>query len=200
MDRGFLSSTRGTKASAAAYRAGPCWEQVISMTMQGTRKPPLAARLLLTNAALGRTVVGGFFLSMGGVHLGIVAADAQFYRPFADQALFGFVRDGWADIFMAHPQAWGLAMVAGETMLGVLLLAGRRYAKLGWTGVIVFHLLLMLFGFAYGVWSIPALMLLVPLARADWPRSSTSTNVRPRSTGAQKHSLASTEPPRFTAQ
>jgi hypothetical protein len=49
-------------------------------------------------------LIGGSYLSMGGVHLGIVAADPELYRPFADQALFAFVRDGWADIFMAHPQ------------------------------------------------------------------------------------------------
>jgi hypothetical protein len=40
--------------------------------------PPIAARV--------RRVVGGFHLSMGGVHLGIVAADPQLYRHFADEA------------------------------------------------------------------------------------------------------------------
>lgn len=147
------------------------------MTMQKTRKPPAATNSLPTETApsssLSRTLVGGFYLSMGGVHLGIVAADAQFYRPFADQAFFAFVRHGWADIFMARPELWGLAVVVGETMLGVLLLAGRRYAKLGWIGVILFHLLLMLFGSWAWVWAVPALLLLVPLARADWPRLST---------------------------
>ena len=143
------------------------------MTMQEMRNPRVATRPLPSRTSLPRTVVGGFYLSMGGVHLGIVAADAQFYRSFADQALFAFVRDGWADIFMAHPRLWGLAMVAGETILGVLLLAGGRWAKLGWTGVIVFNLLLMLFSFGIWEWCIPALMVLVPLARADWPRLST---------------------------
>jgi len=52
-------------------------------------------------------LVGGFYLSMGGVHLGIVAADPGFYRGFADAALLPFVRTGWDDIFMAHPSAWG---------------------------------------------------------------------------------------------
>jgi hypothetical protein len=50
-------------------------------------------------------------------------------------------------------------MFAGETALGVLLLAGGGSAKLGWTGVIAFHLLLMLFGFAAWVWAVPALLL-----------------------------------------
>jgi hypothetical protein len=39
-----------------------------------------------------------------------------------------------------------LRLAAGETTLGVLLLTRGRAARLGWVGVIVFHLLLMLFG------------------------------------------------------
>lgn len=119
---------------------------------------------------LARAVVGGFYLSMGGVHLGIVAADPQFYRSFADAALFSFVRDGWADIFMSAPVFWGLCMVAGETTLGVLLLIGGRAAKLGWAGVIACHVLLLLFVWGIWGWCLPALAVLVPLAIRDWPR------------------------------
>jgi hypothetical protein len=122
---------------------------------------------------LARTVVGGFYLSMGGVHLGIVAAQPQFYRHFADAALFSFVQQGWADIFMAAPVFWGLCMVVGETTLGVLLLAGGRASKIGWAGVIAFHLLLMLFGWGIWVWCLPALAVLVRLAARDWPRLTT---------------------------
>lgn len=123
-----------------------------------------------TATPVGRLVVGGFYLSMGGVHLGISAADPQAYRPFADAALFAFVRNGWADVFMANPRFWGLCLFAGETVLGVLLLTGGRAAKVGWCGVIAFHVLLMLFGFAAWLWCIPALAVLVTLARRDWPR------------------------------
>jgi hypothetical protein len=140
----------------------------MSTTNYAERRPPQ----LRTNhhPRLARTVVGGFYLSMGGVHLGIVAADPRFYRPFADAALFHFVRDGWADIFMAAPVFWGLCMVAGETTLGILLLMGGRAAKLGWAGVIAFHLLLMLFGWGIWAWCLPALAVLVSLASRDWPR------------------------------
>jgi hypothetical protein len=116
-----------------------------------------------------RKVVGGFYLSMGGVHLGIVAADPELYRRFADRALLPFVRNGWADIFMVAPVFWGLCLAAGETVLGVLLLTGGRAAKLGWAGVIAFHVLLMLFGWGIWVWCLPALAVLVPLAVRDWP-------------------------------
>jgi hypothetical protein len=120
-------------------------------------------------AQRGRWVVGGFFLSTGGVHLGIVASSTAFYRHFADGALFPFVRDGWSGVFMAAPVVWGLCLFVGETLLGVLLLSGGTWARIGWVGVITFHVLLMLFGFGFWLWSLPALAILVPLAWADWP-------------------------------
>ena len=115
----------------------------------------------------GCPVVGGFYLTMGGVHVGLVAADTDVYRHFAGGAFFAFVRTGWQDIFMAKPAVFGLLLAAGEIILGVLLLLGGRAATLGWAGVVTFHALLMLFGFGFWIWSIPALSLLVYLARHD---------------------------------
>jgi hypothetical protein len=125
------------------------------------------ATLPPAHRAVGRQLVGGFFLTMGGVHLGLVCADPQIYRHFADAGLFPFVRDGWSDIVMAAPAVWGLLLMTGEIVLGALLLVGGRAARWGWYGVIAFHLLLMLFGLGFWLWSIPALVLLVALARHD---------------------------------
>ena len=90
------------------------------MTTARTGKPPAhRAR----RPALGRTVVGGFFLMTGGVHLGLVAADPQVYENFADEALFEFVRTGWRDVVMAAPAVYGLLLMVGEVTAGALLLA-----------------------------------------------------------------------------
>lgn len=132
-------------------------------------------RIQAEAARRGRKIVGGFYLSMGGVHLGIVAADPQLYRHFADGSFLGFVRTGWAEVFMVNPAAWGFALFLGETLLGLCLLAGGRWVRAGWVGVIAFHVGLMLFGFGIWLWSIPALALLVTLARADWPQLAAAT-------------------------
>src|SRR4051812_649723 len=95
---------------------------------------------------LGRSVVGGFFLVMGGVHLGLVSADPQVYQHFADHGLFGFVRSGWQDIVMAAPAVYGLLLMAAEITAGTLLLVGGRAARVGWVAVTAFHVLLLLFG------------------------------------------------------
>ena len=113
---------------------------------------------------------GGFFLAMGGVHIGIVAADTETYRHFADGALFGFVRTGWTEVFMATPVVWGLLLAAGEVLMGSLLLRGGRPARAGWVCVVLFQLLLMLFGWGFWAWSLPASFVLVRGARTDWQR------------------------------
>lgn len=127
----------------------------------------LTQRRTSTPAAL----VGGFYLVMGGVHLGIVSADPQTYDGFAERGLFDFVRTGWDQVVMANPSVWGLLLMAGEVTLGALLLLGGRPALVGWVGVITFHVLLMLFGWWVWLWSVPALTLLLPLARRDFRRA-----------------------------
>jgi hypothetical protein len=117
---------------------------------------------------LSRKIVGGFFLYTGGIHLGIVAAGPGLYAPFANEALFQAVTEMWNAVFMSNPSVWGLLMSLGEALLGVLLLSGGAGAKAGWIGVIVFHAALMLFGWGFWLWSIPALAFFVSAALKDW--------------------------------
>lgn len=139
------------------------------MTVRETTTLPEVA--VGRRTSLGAAVVGSFYLVMGGVHLGIVAADPQTYEGFGQRGLLGFVRSGWTDIVMANPTVWGLLLMAGEVTLGTLLLRGGRAALLGWIGAIAFHALLMLFGWWVWLWSVPALAVLVPLARRDLRRA-----------------------------
>jgi hypothetical protein len=123
---------------------------------------------------------------MGGINAGIVAADPETYRTFADGAYWSFVTTTWHEVVMAEPHVWFLLLAAGEIVLGLLLLHGGSAARLGWAGVIGFHVLLMSFGFGIWLWCLPALAFLVPAARADWgsladpPPPSTSTGPPPR--------------------
>jgi hypothetical protein len=138
--------------------------QSVSATKPSGSPPLPEARVIPARTR----AVGGFFLATGGVHIGIVFADTEAYRHFADGALFGWVRSGWADIFMANPVLWGLLVAAGEILLGSLLLRGGRAARIGWAGVVGFTVLLMLFGWGFWAWSVPALSVLVRGARTDW--------------------------------
>ena len=144
------------------------------MTITQVPAPDRAASLP-SHVGLGRGLVGGFFLVMGGVHLGLVAADPQIYEHFADHGLFPFVRTGWQTIVMAAPSVYGLLLMAGEVTAGTLLLVGGRAARVGWAAVITFHVLLMVFGWWIWAWCVPALALLAWLAtrNSNTPRELT---------------------------
>ena len=154
---------------AAAHAAG---------SLPGAAQAPAVAGNDARSGTL-RRAVGCFFLFTGGVHLGMVAADVEVYRHFADGSMLPFVRDGWSDVFMAHAVLWALLVMAGELMMGLLLLRGGAAAKVGWAGVIAFHACLMLFGWGFWLWSVPVLVLLVWAARRDWPALGGAAPLRP---------------------
>ena len=118
---------------------------------------------------IARHVVGGLYLVTAGINAGLVLADPSTYQHFADESFLPVVRRLWEDVVMATPTPWFLLLAAGELLLGVLLLLGGRAARIGWVGAVLFHVLLMLFGVGFWLWSLPALALLVPAAWADWP-------------------------------
>lgn len=118
----------------------------------------------------GREFVGRLFVWTSGIHVGIAAVHPGIYRHFADAAVSGWIERGWNEVFVANPRPWGLAVAAGELLLGLLLLHGGRAAKVGWVGVIVFHLALVLFGWIFLLYAAPAVVVLVVLARRDWTR------------------------------
>ena len=122
----------------------------------------------VTRARTIRRFVGGFYWVMGGINAGIVFAEPHAYQHFADSAYLDLVTQQWNDIVMANPSLWGLLLACGEIVLGTLLLHGGRAARIGWVGVVAFHVLLMLFGPGIWLWCLPALAVLVPAARADW--------------------------------
>lgn len=122
------------------------------------RRPPRAT-----------TIVGGLYLVAAGSHVGLVSADPTVYAGFAEQGLFGFVRSGWADIVMANPRPWIYLLALGEASLGALLLTGGRASRVGWVGVLAFHALLLLFGWGFWLYAVPAGALLAWLALRDLP-------------------------------
>jgi hypothetical protein len=112
--------------------------------------------------------VGLFFLWTSGIHVGIVAADPGLYRHFADGALVPGLSTAWRASVMPRAALAGLVVAAGEAALALLLLCSRPWRRLGWMGAIAFHLALMLFGWGFWLWSVPALGLLLRGTAADW--------------------------------
>lgn len=117
--------------------------------------------------AATRLGIGGFYLVMAGINIGLVVADAEVYRHFADQGLFSFVRAGWVDVVMAAPGMWIGLLAAGEIVIGAALLAGGPWTLPGYVAIVVFHLALVLFGWGILAWSGPVLLLMALVIRRE---------------------------------
>jgi hypothetical protein len=116
------------------------------------------------STAVYRAIHWGFVALFGSgavVHLVLALTTPQSYRPFADEALFGWVYDGWQNIFMVHPTLWALLLALTELTIAVLLVKAPRA---GYVAVIAFHLALMCFGWGFWLWSVPALAFALPAA------------------------------------
>ncbi len=127
----------------------------------------------MTRASTIDRVAGGFFLVMAGINIGLVVADGNVYRHFADGGLFDFVSTGWRTIVMEHPGAWVGLLAAGKLGIGAAILAGGPWARAGYAAAITFQLALMLFGWGFWAWSVPAIVVLTLAVRArDEPASN----------------------------
>jgi len=116
---------------------------------------------------LVRRVVGGFYLTMAGINIGLVIGDPDVYAAFGRGAPFLLVREGWEGIVMGLPAFWIGLLAVAEIVVGALLLGSDRTARAGWVLVVVFHLLLTLFGLMTLVWVVPFLAVVTPFALRD---------------------------------
>ena len=114
-----------------------------------------------------RISIGGFYLVMAGINIGLVVGDSEVYRHFADGGLFPFVRNGWADIVMAAPGVWIGLLAAGEIAIGIALVGGGRWPLPGYAAIVAFHLALVVFGWGILTWSAAVLLLMSLVVRRE---------------------------------
>lgn len=111
--------------------------------------------------------LGAFYLVAAGINIGIVVTDGTVYRPMADGGLFPFVRTGWREIVMAHPGVWIGLLAAGEIAIGLAFLSRGLWPRAAYVAAMAFHGGLMLLGWGFWLWAVPALLGLLWAARHD---------------------------------
>ncbi|MFL6069774.1 MAG: hypothetical protein ACJ72Y_00640 [Actinomycetes bacterium] len=116
---------------------------------------------------VGRTALGLLMLVGGAVVNGYYLATGVDYGDFADQSMLSFVTNTWRSVVAPHQGAFIGLLIVFEAVVGVLVLLGGRAAAVGMIGILGFHVGLMSFGWVFWVWSVPMLVGVTLLLRAQ---------------------------------
>ena len=116
---------------------------------------------------LGRLTFAFLFLVAGAAMNALFLAVGEDYAGFADGASIAFVRDTWESLVVPHPEAWIGLLIAFELVVGLLALAGGKWAQVAYGLAIAFHIGLLAFGWGFFVWAIPMIAAYATLLRAE---------------------------------
>ena len=127
-----------------------------------------AVRARRSDVALqvGLVAVGGLFVLAGALVNAAYLARGDDYAAFARGSSFAFVRDTWTSLVVPHHHLFIGLLVVFEATVGVLVLLGPRARTVGLVAAIVFHVLLVSFGWGFALWSAPMVVALALLLRA----------------------------------
>jgi hypothetical protein len=103
---------------------------------------------------------GWIFLGSAVTHLILVSTAPSSYDSFADGSWLPFVRHEWRTVLVPNVGYLIPVLMAFEAAVGVLILS-RRYRRTGIAGAIAFNAALILFGWGFCIWSVPAVGLLL---------------------------------------
>jgi hypothetical protein len=94
------------------------------------------------------------------------------------------VRDTWRSLVVPNHVLFISILVVFELAVGVLVLSGGHRSQYGLLGAIAFHVLLLSFGWGFYLWSIPMLVALALLLRAQRRSRSDEDRSEPERDGA----------------
>jgi hypothetical protein len=116
---------------------------------------------------VGRWAVALLFVVAGaGVNAWYLTTGVD-YSAFADASASAFVRDTWRAVVAPDQELWIGLLVAFEATAGALVASGRRRTQVGLVAIIGFHVALLSFGWAFAFWSVPMILALGLLLRAE---------------------------------
>ena len=115
----------------------------------------------------GRYAVSAMYLVAGAAVNAFFLLRGDDYATFADGSYLSFVTDTWRDVVVPNHDIWITLLILFEASVGLLVLRGGRSAQVALTAAIVFHVLLLPFGWGFYLWSLPMIAALVALLRAE---------------------------------
>jgi hypothetical protein len=116
---------------------------------------------------IGRIALAALFLLAGACVNAVFLLQGADYSGFADSSYVRFVRETWRAVVAPNQLVFIPLLILFEASVGVLLLLGGRWARLGLVSAMGFHVALLAFGWWYYVWAIPMLVAMALLFRAQ---------------------------------
>jgi uncharacterized membrane-anchored protein len=123
---------------------------------------------------VGRVAVAVLFLAAGAAVNAMFLLTGADYDGFADGSPIAFVRDTWQSLVVPRHELFIWLLVVFEAAVGVGAAVGGRATQVAYVAAIAFHVALMSFGVGFWVWSLPMIVGLVLLLRAE-RRGTSST-------------------------
>ena len=116
---------------------------------------------------VGRWALGLLYVLAGALVNLVYLLTGTDYADFADASMIPFVRDTWASVVAPHQAFWIGLLIAFEAVVGLLVVSGGRRAQVAMILMMGFHVGLMLFGWFFWAWSVPMLIGIGLLLRAE---------------------------------
>jgi hypothetical protein len=143
-------------------------EPVLWLTLGATTfVAALRARRSRRALLVGRVALAGLFIVGGALVNAFSLLTGVDYAGFADAAYIPFVTDTWRSLVAPNQGIFIGLLVVFEAAAGALVLSGGRGTRVGIIAVMGFHVALLSFGWFFYVWSIPMLVALALLLRAE---------------------------------
>ena len=137
---------------------------------------------------LGLAALAALYLAAGAVVNAVYLMAGRSYEQFADASPFAFVRDTWASLVVPHQTFFIGLLVLFEAAVGVMLVVGGRSRRVALVLVAAFHVALLAFSWWYALWSVPMVVAVVLLLRAE----RTGAEVSPEPSSSRSADLPAT--------
>ena len=127
----------------------------------------LRARRSRAALRAGQVALAALYLVGGALVNLVYLVRGDDYATFADGSYLPFVSDTWRSVVVPNHHFFISLLIAFELVVGLLALRGGRAAVPGLIAAIGFHVALLSFGWGFYLWSLPMLLALGLLLRAQ---------------------------------
>lgn len=125
---------------------------------------------------IGRLALGALFVLAGAlINAWYLLTDVD-YGGFADASYIPFVRDAWQSVVAPNQFLFIGLLVVFEAAVGALVVMGGRRTRIALVAMMGFHVALLSFGWFFYAWSLPMLIALGLLLRAEVSAATTGVD------------------------